>query len=62
MPRPTRAPAAYYSVRNAASRQENKGWRVDYALGSAALKDAVVSHHSTWPKADHCPFTVSLPL
>jgi len=51
--------AAYYSVRSAASRAQNKGWRVDYALG-ANLQGAEVVQHSTWPKNDHVPFYVTL--
>ena len=50
---------AYYSVRSAASRAQNKGWRVDYALG-ANLQGAEVVQHSTWPKNDHVPFYVTL--
>jgi len=54
---------SWWSYR-ANSRENNKGWRIDYALVSAPLKDNIErayilpeAHHS-----DHCPVVVELTL
>ena len=54
---------SWWSYR-ANSRENNKGWRIDYALVSAPLKDTIErayilpeAHHS-----DHCPVVVELTL
>jgi len=54
---------SWWSYR-ANSRANNKGWRIDYALVSAPLKDTIErayilpeAHHS-----DHCPVVVELTL
>jgi exodeoxyribonuclease-3 len=48
----------------AKARERNVGWRIDYFLVSASLKDKVVSAsiHPTQMGSDHCPVSVTLDL
>ncbi len=53
----------WWSPRNQA-RQRNIGWRIDYCLASADLKDSVLSSH-IYPNvlgSDHCPVALRLRL
>lgn len=46
----------------AKSRERNVGWRIDYVLVSAALKDKVISAeiHAGQLGSDHCPVSIEL--
>ena len=48
----------------AGSRERNVGWRIDYVLVSAALKDKVIGAdiHPAVMGSDHCPVSVELDL
>lgn len=46
------------------SRERNVGWRIDYFLLSAALKDKIISAdiHADILGSDHCPISIGLDL
>ncbi len=46
------------------ARARNVGWRIDYVLVSAALKDRVADAqiHPSYLGSDHCPVSVSLDI
>jgi exodeoxyribonuclease-3 len=46
------------------ARERNSGWRIDYFLASASLKDAIVAAdiHSEVHGSDHCPVSIELDL
>lgn len=52
---------SWWSFR-ANARNNNKGWRIDYQMASAALKEHIVDAE-IWPEAkhsDHCPVSIEI--
>ncbi len=60
---PEKKQFSWWSYR-AASRQRNKGWRIDYICVSEALKDKVkdVQFYSDIVFSDHCPVVLDIDL
>ena len=58
---PDRVEYSWWSYRFQA-RQKNAGWRIDYFLTSASLKDSILDAriHTTIMGSDHCPVELTL--